>query len=338
QVLPARFVTVVGQPGIQDGRARFREIFCGLLEERDAQSGNGAKPALCEGFLNRLVDEPPPSERTRPWRRDASLRVIFVPGLFNECILEALPFDNAIEALVERGYEISTLVVSGRSSAEHNARAIAESLEKLRLARGQRLVLIGYSKGAVDSMEFLVSRPDLAGRVAALVSVAGAINGSPLAERFAGAYAELASDLRIDDCDPGDAGALEALKPSVRMGWLARHPLPARVRYFSLVTRTDAAGVSPGLSASYKLLADFDPLNDGQLLSFDQVIPGATLLGYADADHWRIVIAAESAPDYWRPLLAKDPFPQEVLLEAILVYVAESLQGANPAGAGGPTR
>ena len=47
------------------------------------------------------------------------------------------------------------------------------------LASDERLVLIGYSKGAPDILGGLVTYPELAQRVAAVVSVAGSVNGSP---------------------------------------------------------------------------------------------------------------------------------------------------------------
>ena len=44
-----------------------------------------------------------------------------------------------------------------------------------------RLVLIGYSKGTPDVLEAIVNHPEIHARVAAVVSIAGAVGGSPLA-------------------------------------------------------------------------------------------------------------------------------------------------------------
>jgi hypothetical protein len=41
------------------------------------------------------------------------------------------------------------------------------------------LILLGYSKGTTDILHFLVAYPDLALRIEAVLSVAGAVNGSP---------------------------------------------------------------------------------------------------------------------------------------------------------------
>ena len=44
-----------------------------------------------------------------------------------------------------------------------------------------RVVLVGYSKGAPDILEAIVNYPEIRPRVAAVVSAAGAVGGSPLA-------------------------------------------------------------------------------------------------------------------------------------------------------------
>jgi hypothetical protein len=39
---------------------------------------------------------------------------------------------------------------------------------------------------------------------------------------------------------------------------------------------------------------DYSPRNDGLLLIYDQIIPGGTLLGYANADHWSVALSLEN--------------------------------------------
>jgi hypothetical protein len=72
------------------------------------------------------------------------------------------------------------------------------------------------------------------------------------------------------------------------------------------------------------MLAVFSPRNDGQLLSVDQIIPGATLLGYANVDHWSIVLPLEDSLLSDTVEMPKR-FPREILLQSILLYVAETL-------------
>jgi hypothetical protein len=248
-----------------------------------------------------------------------------VSGAFSECLGdEALPFKRASEALARSGYRIATIVVGGRSGSEHNARQIADRLAHAPPDEAGPAVLIGYSKGATDSLEFLVRHPDAAARVTAVVSVAGAVAGSPLATDADGIYDALFDWVPWDRCPPGDGGVLDSLSEPVRRDWLAQHPLPPGVRYFSVAAFTTRARMAAALVPGWELLLRHDVRNDGQLLARDALIPGATLLGYVDADHWSAAIDVESA----HPLLGKRsdpaPFPRAALLEAILLQVAES--------------
>jgi len=320
--VPAQTMNVLDAPEIRDGRPRFREIFCSVLKEHPDR-----KRRECDELLHRLADEARrPGQPGAPSTHDARMHVIFVPGMFNDCAsFVALPFETAVPRLRSLGYEAEILPVSGRSSSALNASRIAEFVTRLP-ASDQRLVLIGHSKGAVDILEFMGGYPELASRIDAVVSVAGAINGSPLADTASGLYHGSVRDASLPGCEPGDGGALTSLQPSQRLNWLAAHRLPQSARYFSLVafTRTDAASIP--LRPFAAALAEIDPRNDGQLLFYDQVIPGATLLGYANADHWAVAVPIEEK----RPLLATfvtghNWYPREVLVEAIVLYTAEQL-------------
>jgi hypothetical protein len=72
---------------------------------------------------------------------------------------------------------------------------------------------------------------------------------------------------------------LDSLSRIQQFKWLATHPLPEHVRYFSLASFARYADVQLPLRATYKMLERINPLNDGQLLSFDQLIPGSALAG-----------------------------------------------------------
>ncbi len=71
------------------------------------------------------------------------------------------------------------------------------------LASDERLVLVGYSKGAPDILGGLVTYPELAQRVAAVVSVAGSVNGSPLANDASASMLTLLKYLPGSECGAG---------------------------------------------------------------------------------------------------------------------------------------
>ncbi|MFP3408635.1 hypothetical protein SB757_28910, partial [Pseudomonas sp. SIMBA_065] len=89
-----------------------------------------------------------------------------------------------------------------------------------------RLVLIGYSKGAADVLEAVVAYPEIRSRVAAVVSAAGAVGGSPLANDAQQYQADLLRYFPGATCNSGDGGAVQSLRPATRQAWMAHNPLP----------------------------------------------------------------------------------------------------------------
>jgi len=322
---PAAVLHVVGTPPVIDGRARFREIFCRLLA---AEPGYEQMDEGCEAFLLRLSDEP----ANEPQRRALPLvttryRVFIVPGFLNECVANlALPFTDAIESLNQGRFRVEEIVVGGRSSSDANATYLAEVIDHLRLAPDETIIFVGHSKGAVDILHCLVNFPQAARRVAAVVSVAGAINGSPLAAAMKTVYRNPTWKLLQAGCDTGDDGALDSLQPSTRLQWITANRLPGSVRYFSIGAFTEREQVNSVLKTGYDLLWPYSPRNDGLLLAADQLIPGGTLLGYANADHWSVALALENLNSLLsQTVQSHRPFPRRVLLEAALLYVSEAL-------------
>lgn len=327
--VPAQTLSLLQAPVVQDARGRFREIFCTLVGREPDIEGR-----TCSQLLHRLSDELAPSDCPRPLAaHDPQLALLFVPGLFSDCTNQFVrPFAGAIERLRRRGYAAEIIPVSGRSSPSHNAPIIAHAVQQQLLAGRQRVVLIGHSKGAVDSLEFLLAYPDLAAQVVAVVSVAGAINGSPLGEALSNAYRGWLAQLDISQCPPGDGGAVSSLRRSERLRWLAEHGLPRYTRYYSLAAFTSYGEMHFPLRLPYSALAEIDPRNDGQLLYFDQVIPGSTLLGYANADHWAVAADIEAQSPLTTSFLTGEfSYPSDLLAEALVLFVVEDLGRAEAA-------
>lgn len=323
--VPPVLLAPVGAPAVADGRARFREIYCAVQADHGASLPDD-RP--CEEALVRLGGEASPTGRPvslgRPGR---PLRVLVVPGLLAECFRSwAGAFAEGLAHLETHGYRTGVIQVSALGGTAHNARMIRDALTASPPGPDERLVLVGHSKGATDILEALVSYPELLPRVAAVVSVAGAIGGSPLAGLARRPLLRVIAKLGPDACEAGDGAAGESLQRAARLAFLARHRLPDTVRYFSLGGIVGPEDTSRLLRSSHRRLSEVDPRNDGQLVASDMVIPGATLLGFARADHWAIALGfARTGPPWLRCLVDRNAFPREVLLEAIVRAVEEAL-------------
>ena len=197
---------VIAEAGLDDKRGEFRELFCASLEQH-GQELFGYEP--CEDSLLEDPDEPTGSGIT-PELPDASsdYLTLLVPGLGWECLAEWLDYDmSGPRHLARFGFEAQVVNVGGLSSSESNARQIRDHIAALPESyAGRNIILIGYSKGAPDSLTALVEYPEVAERVAAMVSVAGAVKGSPLADDVSQGQANLLALFPGSECEKGDDG------------------------------------------------------------------------------------------------------------------------------------
>jgi len=324
---PPLMLVPAEQGGVVDERARFREIYCAVLEAR-AQVLPDYRP--CEKALTRVGAEPAPSGKPvalGPSRRH--LVVGFVPGLGWECFSDWLNVTGSVSSyLAQFGYEARFINVGGLTSTEENARRIRYAVLAMPVtAAERRLVLIGYSKGAPDLLEAIVSYPEIRPYLAAVISAAGAVGGSPLANHAQESQADLLQHFPGARCK-SDEKAVASLRTDVRQTWLAQHPLPRDVPYYSLVTYPDPDHISRALHGSYKKLSKVDARNDSQLIFYDEVIPGSTLVGYVNADHWALAVPLDrSHPWITSMFVTENAYPREALLEALLRFVEEHLEG-----------
>ena len=320
---PAQVLTPIHAAGVEDGRTRFRNIFC---ERFDAIGPPKDGRSTCQDYLHRLSDETASTMQAAQERIPLSaVRFVIVPGYMGDAAPAGMrALGPSIDRLAAKGYRIEYLQVSGGGGGEYNGEQIAAHFRERQYPENEKLVVIGYSKGTIDLLHFLVSNPDLARHVDAMVSYVGAVNGSPLAEVFPQFLVNIA--LALGGGEAGDKGGYNALKPSVQMPWLAEHPLPAHIEYFSLASFTDQENVSGILSDGYDRLSQINPKNDGQLIFYDQILPGSTLLGYSNGDHWAVALPfTEKATGFASTLATRNVFPRDAMFEAVLLYVRENL-------------
>jgi hypothetical protein len=229
--------------------------------------------------------------------------------------------------------------VSGRGSSAQNAAQIEGQLRaefaRRPLETGERLVLIGHSKGMSDLIEFVArQRPQVPGGKpgaelppgSSIVSLTGVVAGTPIADMGEDIYAPLRK-LPLPGCGVDDGGGVTSLTRRERQRFMARNPLPADLHYYSLAAYTRKGNISAALRPTFSALSRTDERNDGNVIFTDSILPKGKVLGYLDADHWAVAMPFEIyAPNFARVIASRNHFPRVVLLEAIARTIAEDYQ------------
>lgn len=306
---------------VVDWRPQFRREFCRALRG-DARFADSS----CESYIQRLADESEPTLTNLPSSLSRH-EILLIPGVLAECFTQTVNiFSDSIARMTSMGYEVSTIPVRGRASSTVNAEIIKNFVgDRSRDAPQKSFILLAYSKGVADALTALANYPELSRSVAAVVSIAGAVNGSPLAESLATTYDLVVQNFPFANC-PVEKGALTSLEPRRRLAFVATKTLPADVAYFSLVGLPDSDRISAALKPFYRKLSHVDPGNDGQLIYYDAVVPRSFLLGYMNADHWAMALPFETeSVVLGRTLASRNVFPRASMLEAALRLVETEL-------------
>lgn len=292
----------------RDLRGPFRAAFC-------------AREAVCADTLYRFAGE---ADAPRPPVADPSrLHLLFVPGFLASCFPDIHTFGDVMDAAKAQGFAVDFLDVEGRSGIAANARALAQRIAALP-DDGRRFVIVAHSKGAVDALQMLVDEPRIAQRTVALVAVAGALQGSPLADRLDGLYGVTFGAFPFSACGKGEGTPVLDLQRAARAAWWSAHGSALTVPVYSLVSVPEMTRLAPTLYPSFLALTRMTRYNDGMLLAGGQVAPGGALLGVVDADHLSIGIPRPTALPHvlW---FSPVPFPRTAaILAAIDVAAAEA--------------
>jgi hypothetical protein len=277
-----------------------------------------------------LSDEPPGSAENGPPAAPAqpTVDIVFAGGIFGECLGESVKlFGDSLGVLSKAGYRISYAPVRGRAGSSINAEIIRAHVMKQGEAHSSlKTLLVSYSKGTSDALTALSDFPELAQHVAAVLSVAGVVNGSPLADDMAELYASTFAGLPYSACEVTDRQEVDSLTRKRRGQWLSHQSLPDNVLYFSIVGIPHPERVSRALYPFYRRLAYMDPLNDGQVVFYDAVIPESRLLAYVNADHWAIALPFEgSGLPLTTTFINQNHFPRAQMLMAAVREVEAGL-------------
>lgn len=331
---PPAMLYPLGMPPVIDARPGFRNLLGAVVKQRHGQYPD---ERLLENILHDLGETPSTPVPVTLTATASDLVVIIVSGVLWECVSDvSLPFgrgksvdmDTEYDYLKPRYAIVDVVHVRGIATSEHNAKIVEESIRRHKDAAN--VVVVAYSKGVPDTLEALRHMgKDTPENLRAVVSVAGVVSGSPLAD-WLNRYKKILELLPTPGaCSHVNENFLKSITRDRCLHWLNKYwpTMPQGIRYYSLVTFTTPNKMHWFLRLLYSKLAEVEPRNDSHMLIHDQVLPGADLLGYVKSDHWAVALPFNrSGGSFWKWLLRNhNAFPREVLFEAILRYVEQDL-------------
>ncbi|AEI66575.1 esterase/lipase family protein [Corallococcus macrosporus] len=206
-----------------------------------------------------------------------------VGGLLSEAAPKQFYFDRNLDALEAQGLQVGRVPVDTDMGVENNAAIVREAV--LEAAKsGKQVVLIGHSKGGLDSAAALAMYPELQEHVRALVTIQSPYGGSPMAQ-------DLLDNPLVRY---GVGGAIEALGGSIQAGedltydsrqaFLARHPMPPGIPTVSMASTTTNP-TSPLFAAEQYMQQRYGVKSDGLVLPQDAFIPGSKSVTLSGLDH-----------------------------------------------------
>lgn len=337
---PLTVSVTLAQAGVRDERQAFAAV---MLDELGASDRAAAAQEWLHGVRLSGPDEvdPGPAGIDRRFlARRSGAAVMVIPGMFGDCVAaQSVPFGDGVErtpaeavtaaygAYADLGlHSLRMVPLPGRVSTEANGAALAAAIREQAAAPGvSSLVLVGYSKGVPDAMQALAllhAAGEMPAVPVALVSVAGTVMGTPLADRFEGWYDTWAPRRAVFGCTPADGEELASMTRRERLRWWAVHELPPTLARYSIVAYAAPADTGPLLRVTQSILAEIDPRNDGQMIAGDAILPGSELLATARADHWDIALPRDRHESAWvRDLQSGRHYPREALFRAVLRWV-----------------
>ncbi|KAG0498763.1 hypothetical protein HPP92_003078 [Vanilla planifolia] len=262
-------------------------IFQGLISRARTTVLGSAKDI---GWLQRAPDMLPVEDGTERFlelleniRNDEhklpdSLVYLLVPGLFSNH--GPLYFVNTKTCFSKMGLTCHIAKIHSEASVEKNARELKEYIEEMYWGAKKRVLLLGHSKGGVDSAAALsLYWSDLKDKVAGLALAQSPYGGSPIASDILrdgqlGDYVQLRKLMEVLICKvlKGDLQALEDLTYAKRREFLSKHPLPRELPVVSFHTE---AGLGPSVLATLSQVAhaELPIVGNGQSAKVPVVMP-----------------------------------------------------------------
>jgi pimeloyl-ACP methyl ester carboxylesterase len=207
---------------------------------------------------------------------------LLVKGLLGDELFGYLS-DNQTR-LQRRGLETREVQVDTEGSLSDNIEVVRDALEDAAYFN-RSVVLVGHSKGAVESLSTLALYPELRRHVRAVVALQAPYGGSPIAHDLTESpELHRVLDIAFPLFFYGVSRSVDDLRYPARMEFVRRHPYSGEVPTVALASSRYSRRSMLWPVAHY-MLQRYGLPNDGLVAQVDAEIPGSRLVRLDDVDH-----------------------------------------------------
>ncbi|GLX85164.1 hypothetical protein tloyanaT_14160 [Thalassotalea loyana] len=323
----------------KDLSSTFKSNFCKSISTE-------AESTACTQYFYPYPNDNKDGEVTHLRDIDDKAKYLFVivPGILGECIIdEVAPFEKSIPLVSEKYPNIrfhTIKTVSGRASSTYNSKTIYTEIERLETYPEEKIIIVGYSKGATDSLVYFSDyyfNPSVKNTkiISGFVTISGVILGTPIANTEYLNSESIVANFPIDTCPTKDESGVNDLSNLTRFEWFKQQYSTeiSNIPSFSLISASTRKNTSLVFNTFHKDIMTMAGINDGQVPASMQFMPNSYYLGTVNADHWAVILPFsdhESSNLTWlnkltKKVATKNTYPREALLEALVLTVASKI-------------
>lgn len=204
------------------------------------------------------------------------------------------------EALRDKGLDVREIKVDTEASTLTNVETIKKAIEQA-ASEGKQVVLIGHSKGGVDTSATLAMHPELKQHVRAFVAMQAPYGGAPLAtDLLSNGATKLGVAALAKLVFNGDPKTVRDLTYAYRQEFVEKYPFPTDIPTVSLAT-TDTSQLSLVAGPSNYVRLRYGEKTDGLVHDKDGMIPGSNVVRLDNLDHIDSVMPNLKQLSAWDP-------------------------------------
>jgi pimeloyl-ACP methyl ester carboxylesterase len=193
--------------------------------------------------------------------------------------------DANVKALTDCGLDVRRAPIDSDAPVETNAATLRQTINTIYSQTNKKIVIIGHSKGCVDSAATVAMYADTVDKIRGFVAIQAPYGGSPIAtDLLSSTPVKWVVEKIVQAIFKGDPQSIGDLTYQSRQQFLQKYRFPGAVRTISVFTKSTR--ISSLMYAAAKYVSEsYGVANDGLVADPDAGIPSSRTVFLDNMDH-----------------------------------------------------